>query len=385
MARLWVPEDLFETVQDKTEQDQATAASDVNATIYDLGFDPRRFEDRISRFYYIEDKASRIMMPWAPLLRKRHAQRRLLRTILQAMQTPGPTRILVLKNRRVGASTAIIELILELLTTLPWKGGIVAHSEDSAQYLLGIARRTFQRIPQDQKPPLWKDNVEEMVWGEPSKANRRRGTHGHEASLFARTAKGNYVFSGTGISLMLLSEAAKYDTVGDLNAQMQFILSAIQAVPKVGPSLVIAETTANGAAGWFYETFMRAVKKEPDGEGMRWIPHFISFLDDEDCKKTPPAGYNWKDWPTTDGDKEKFIAGLPGCTMEHLYFRRTTIENDMNMDFQAFDQEFPATAQLAFLSSGRRAVPVHYMNAQLPFLAEPIAREDLIFPVTANA
>jgi len=380
MAKLWVPEDLFDNVTDQVErqQDQLQQQADANATIYDMGFDPRRFESRISRFYQIEDKQTRLMVPWGPLLSQRRAQKRLMRDILQALQKPGPVRMLVLKGRRVGSSTATILIMLELVMMLPWRAAIIAHSDESARTLLDIARRTFQRIPASEKPPLYKDNEMRLEWGEPRKFNRARGSIGHQASLAAYTAKGNYVLSAAGTSLLLLSEAAKYDTVGDLNAQMRFILSAIGSVPTVGPSLIVAETTANGPEGWYPETFKRAAERKPDATGTTWIPHFISYLDDESCAMAVPEKYNWNDWPKEDRPKEIYISNLQGCTKEHLYFRRWKIENDMNMDFQAFDQEFPATAGLAFISSGRRAIPAHYINQQLQFLQDPIARYECI-------
>lgn len=350
---------ISETLFDGLPEESVGALPAENQSFYDAGFDPLRFvQDVKDGVYHVEHKESHMVLPWGPLLRANKAQQRLIFSILRMLEKGGPCRMLVLKGRRVGASTGIINLIVAFLMQLGWKAAIVAHTEESAKTLLGIARTTWQHMPQP-KPDLYKDNEGLLQWGEARKANRLRGMLGHQATLSCTTAKGTYVHSGGGISIMLYSEAAKYTSIGDAKKQQDFILSSMGSVSKSGPTLVIMETTANGTEGLFPTTWNNAVAGKND-----WVPHFISFMDDHTCRRRPPQNYDWSQWLQEDKEKEQFLKHL-GCTPEQLYFRRYTLENDMNFDFDAFDQEFPATPTLAFRSSGRRAFPKRLIEKAL--------------------
>jgi hypothetical protein len=55
-------------------------------------------------------------------------------------------------------------------------------------------------------------------------------------------------------------------------------------------------------------------------------------------------------------------------------FRRHTIYTDMNMDTQLFDQEFPTTADQAFIASGRPAIPRAYLDTLIRHVQKPAKR-----------
>lgn len=359
-----IPDGLFDSLPEATERPDDAAVQ----SFYDAGFDALRFvQDIKDGVYCVEDKETHVILPWGPLLRANKAQQRLLFSVLKMLEKGGPCRMLVLKGRRVGASTGIINLIVAFLMQLGWKASVVAHSDDSAKTLLGIARTTWQHMPPG-KPDLYKDNEGLLQWGEPKKANRLKGIFGHQASLSCVTAKGTYVHSGGGYSIMLYSEAAKYTAIGDHKKQQDFILSSMGSVSKTGPTLIIAETTANGTQGWFPTTWTAAVAGKNE-----WVPHFISYLDDATCQRTVPSNYDWANWLAEDKEKEEFLCHL-GAKPAQLYFRRHVLENDMGFDFDAFDQEFPATPTLAFRSSGRRGFPKRLIESALTGRADPLVR-----------
>ncbi len=358
----------------RSDSHVVTSTKDANdLSIYDYGFNAKRFEDRISALYQIEDKKSRLMTAWGPLLRRNSPQKKLLRLILRRLELGGPVRVLVLKNRKVGASTATVMLFLEICSFLSWTCAILAHTDDSSKKLLSIARRAYAAISEEHKNKLISDRDNRLEWG-PSKAQRALGTQIHEAKLISMTAQGDYVSSGDTISAMLLSECAKYDSIGSEEAQQKFILSAIGSIPKVGPSLIVAETTANGQQGWFWNNWRIARTEEGKNhaDGNNWIPFFISWLEDPDCARRVEEGYDWKDWPHEDFEKEKWLLDQ-GATLTQLRFRRWTIQNDMSMDRDLFDQEFPTNDTIAFLSGGRPAVDRSLISKWMKTTRPPIA------------
>jgi hypothetical protein len=208
-----------------------------------------------------------------------------------------------------------------------------------------------------------------IKFGTLSRERRRDGDFGHDSSFSCETAAGVYPFSGSTIRAMHLSEAAKYDSAGNINDQMRFIMSALQSLPKNGASVVIAESSANGQQGWFYETWQRASKGKSD-----WKPFFIGFLDDPSASLSAPSGYDWEDWPKDDLEKETMYRRKYGAVDSQLYFRRFTIVNELNGDPDLFDQEYPISPEMAFLASGRPAIPRHSLKAQEEYVLDPGAR-----------
>lgn len=344
------------------------------ATIFTLGVTEQQMEQDFMHHYWIRKKGTFTPTPWGPLLKSNPAQKRFLRFLINVMRTPGPKRVAVLKGRQSGTSTTVIAFLMHILQVLRWNGMIVTHSESSSLELMRSAREMWERMPPHRRKPLRYNLKNALVWGQSRKSERDRGNLGHEASLVARTAKGNYIASGSSISAAHLSEAAKYDTVGDLEDQMVFILSILQAVPKVGPSLGIAEFTANGAIGWAYETFTAAVRRTAAAhDDMRWIPYFISWLEDPSTRRPVPPGYKWADWPKEDFEKEKMILSY-GATLENLFYRRVVVSTEMNMDFDSFDQEYPSNPGLAFLTSGRSVFSRKLLLPQWMQACDPVER-----------
>ena len=346
-------------------------------TIFTRGFSKKKFVQRIETAYRIQDKGTGAFLNWGPLLRSNPAQLKVLRHILKACERGGPVRILILKGRKVGISTAVECLNLEIAMQVPgFSVGVVAHSAESTAALFRIARNAYDAMATLPDRPEARSHTQESIeFGHRHKEVRQTGADVHKAGIWAKTAKGNYPFAGMTMQVLHLSECAKWDTVGDINAQQAFILSALGSMPKIGPSVVIAETTANGMEGWFYETWQRATNGSNDPDGSMWVPIFISWLDDVSNRQPVHKDYDWDHWDEDDKAREAVLRGAPFfADDEQLMFRRHTIYTDMNMDTQLFDQEFPTTADQAFIASGRPAIPRGYLDTLIRHIQPPVKR-----------
>lgn len=346
-------------------------------TLFTRGFSKKKFVQRIETAYRIQDKGTGAFLPWGPLLRSNPAQLKLLRHILKACERGGPVRILVLKGRKVGVSTGLVNTLLEMVMQVPgFSAGIVAHSAESTEALYRIARNSYDGMAKMPDRPEARSNTQtSLEFGHRHKEVRDTGADVHKAGIWAKTARGAYPFAGMTMQLFLFSEVAKWDSVGDINAQQAFILSALGSVPKLGPSLVVAETTANGMEGWFYETWQRASSTAVDPSGSMWECIFISWLDDVSNRQPVHPDYDWDQWDEDDKAREAVLRGAPFfADDEQLMFRRHTIYTDMNMDTQLFDQEFPTTADQAFIASGRPAIPRAYLDTLIRHIKKPEKR-----------
>ena len=343
-----------------------------------LGWDDKVFQKWCASALRIEDKTTNAMLPLGPLLMANRPQAELLFTILKALERGGPVRILVLKSRKVGVSTIVAELMLSLAMQV--KGitcAILAHTDESSAKLFKIARDSYEHLPKDMKAswPLRYNSVDKMQFGSKDHEKITAGDFGHVAVIKSQTAAGQYPLTGDTVRALHMSECAKYDAVGDHNAQQRFILSALGAVPKRGPSLVIAESTANGQQGWFYNEWLRATKAAAAGENTsHWIPLFFSWLEDPACWAPVPRDYDWSRWPEEDQKTEQMLRDTFFAKPEQLYFRRAQINIEMAGNYELFDQEYPTTPSGAFLASGRPAVPRRYIKAAETALREDYAR-----------
>jgi hypothetical protein len=121
------------------------------------------------------------------------------------------------------------------------------------------------------------------------------------------------------------------------NAQ-KVLTATFAAVPKTG--IITGETTANGMGGSFYE--------EWQNENSRFIKHFFGYQDHPDyCDPVEDE----EAFRATLGEDEKKLLNIKNMKLGNLAWRRRHLSIAANR--KEFPQEFPATAEEAFMTSGR--------------------------------
>jgi len=278
-----------------------------------------------------------------------------------------PVRIRVLKARRLGISTAVTALGISLTRLYPnYRAFACAHDQDGTQTMWDMAKLFLQYMPDHVKLPMDRSNTKELAWSAP-----------HHSSYRFKTAGGESGRRGVGrskeITFLHISEKAFIDNWAE-------IAKGIAAcVPDTNPrSMVIEESTANGAQGAWYDGWNDAVKAQAnrwagkdrapfDLDG--WLPLFFSWLDFPDYAKDVPVGYEW-------GDFDEFEVGLKklGATPEQLYFRRIRVAEHFDGDPESFAQEMPATPEEAFRASGRPAIPSSIITYHDSLVCEPVRK-----------
>jgi hypothetical protein len=178
----------------------------------------------------------------------------------------------------------------------------------------------------------------------------------------------------TPIGAVANSEAAFYPGSGTFAA-------LLPTVPRSADTIIVVETTANGRTGIgevFYEFWNASVRGDTE-----FTPIFLSWLIDPTCVD---YDHPVPDAPKDDDERLLMIEGinidgnLIKATPQQIAWRRMTIDSPACRGYvEIFDQEFPVTPDVAFISTGEPAFTREEMaiarNSIQPYKKVEIAGE----------
>lgn len=261
-----------------------------------------------------------------PLILNRE-QKELVRAVETRMAARKPVLVAVLKSRQVGVSTLIEARLLwrALRGDGAYRGIVLAHEKEAARRIFGIARFAVDNLPE---------------WFKLHTGFKEEYHTKYELS-FAHTGSSIYVTSadskepgrsGT-INLVHLSEAGFYDDAESL------VEALFAAVPLLDPNTeVYVESTGNGLANWFYNTFWAAWNGKSDYTALFW-PWYV-----HDEYRMPVPENVQVDVP----DEYSDLVERGDVTLEQLWWRQWQLNNVYSGDVSRFAREFPATPMEAF-------------------------------------
>lgn len=284
-------------------------------------------------------------------------QKLLIAEVEKAQSEQRPCRLIVLKARQVGISTLSEALLFTKAVTQPNSNCVVvAHDSSSSETLFNMTRFYYE---------TW--NLRKYF---PHKyATRRQLTIRHPdneySNIWVMTAE--HTQAGRGRTI----HAAHYSEVGFWSDPTEAMLAFNQAMPNRPGTLAIIESTANGRGNWFHNAWEMAEAGETD-----YVPLFFTWFMHHEY--IPCFGWGCVDGscPTCvdasriapENDDEKDLVRM-GCDLPHLAWRRWAIPNLCNGSLDQFHQEYPSTAEEAFILSGLPAFP----EAQLMEVFEPLS------------
>lgn len=250
-----------------------------------------------------------------------------------------PVRLVVLKTRRSFFTAGSCTEMFHDVPFFPGKRGLVVADKykpaalEAFDYLLQFQRRykPFERHGASIRlPRLVKDTQEELRWDNGS-------------GIEVLSAEGGEIRGG-GRHWVLLDELAFW------RSATKTLTGVLNMVPYHKDTSVIVQSSANGIGGEFYELCQLAQNPaNPSGWEFLffgWLehpPYTLPFGD-------PDAGAKLQ---ATLNLEEKVLQSMHGATIEQLNWRRKTISTECRGSVETFHQEYPATAEEAFLASGR--------------------------------
>lgn len=257
-----------------------------------------------------------------PLVMKKE-QRRLADAIDRERRAGRPPRIIVLKSRRIGASTfAEADLFRESLCRPDKRSLVVAHVADSAGAIFDMSKTFYDELPEGVKPPR-KYDTKKLIHFAHNDSRMQVVVAGE-----ARGYTAQYVH---------ISELAFIDDAEKL------MTAILHTAPDDPESLIIAESTPNGIGNYFHNLWVNAVAKRND-----WVPFFSPWFEDETYAMKP--WFEAKDLAAHDAK----LMSDHNLTLEQMAWYVYTRENKCNGDQDKMDQENASDPISCFLASGRK-------------------------------
>lgn len=250
------------------------------------------------------------------------AQRYIHERLEQQRAEKGWVRAIVLKARQMGASTYIEGRFYWRITgEFGKRAFIMTHSDDATENLFNMTKRYNDNCPPAYRPHTKIENAKELYF------NRL------DSRYSVATAGGRAAGRSAAAQMLHGSEVAFWPKA---EANMAGIG---QVIPLVDDTEIILESTANGIGNYFHQTCLDAMAGVSD-----YIFIFTPwFWDDTYRRLDCPRNIEW----TEEELEYQLTFGLDD---QQMYFRRMKIKDDFKGDSTLFDQEYPATPEMAFLA-----------------------------------
>jgi hypothetical protein len=264
------------------------------------------------------------------------AQRQFAAKIQELYNAGKPIRIIVLKGRQVGISTVSEAVLLNWCFMHPGANSLVlSKSTSDSEYLFEMTKL------------MWDNWPYRTLFTESHKSVRRLAWNETGSSMKIATAKGQEVGRGQTIHAVHCSEVAFYPDPEGL------MLSLKQAVPDKPGTIIILESTANGAGNWFHQEWFAAKHGESD-----FIPMFFPwFLHEEYSFPETTLTYD-----QLTKDERDMMRKFPELGLPQIAWRRWCIRNKCDNDVSKFQQEYPNDDHEAFLVTGRNIFPLDRLD-----------------------
>ena len=292
---------------------------------YEVLKNPQKY---IEAFLMIKTKENKIVP-----FRMNSAQKRLY-LLMEKLRSEGkPVRIIILKSRQMGFSTLTEALIYyKTATRKNVNSFIITHKEEATANLFNMSKLFQERNPI--RPMLKSSNAKELIFENPTRNIKEKSVvPGLKSRIKCATAGGKGVGRSDTLTNIHASELAFWP--GDIG---ETYAGLMQAVPNTAESMVIIESTANGF-NFFKEMWDDAVAGEND-----FVPFFAAWFEMEEYRM-PYHGERLT-------EEEKELQEVFGLDAEQIMWRRWCIRNNCRNDLDQFHQEYPATPEEAFLTTG---------------------------------
>ena len=231
----------------------------------------------------------------------------------------GKVRVLTLKGRQQGISTYWEGRFYWRTSMNRGKRAyILTHLQEATDNLFAMTRRFHDNCPAPIRPSTRNESAKALTF---DKLDSEFSVATAGSKDTGRSGTGQY-FHG--------SEAGFWANAADHMAGIG------QTIPNEPGTEIALESTGNGVGNLFHGMWQDAIRGESD-----YIPVFIPWFWQPEYVATPPPGWQ------PDGDGAEYIE-LYGVTREQAYWRGQKVKNDFRGDISLFDQEYPATAELAF-------------------------------------
>lgn len=254
-----------------------------------------------------------------------------------------PCRILSLKSRQKGSSTAAMDVAIWALRRAverPVRGLVIGGQYSQVDNLWSMGRRFVQ--------------LDLVDWGHTSALNQTAFRFGNGSELLRETANDKEAARSGTYQVVIATEVARWAEEGVANAT-QVMTGVFACMPPEPGTIAILDTTALGPSGLFHEYWLdgvdwadvKAGRADPRGRFIRifspWNVHDDSWVD----LTLQEASALRRSYT----DEERLLVAEYSLVPEQVEYRRRTIRIECKRDPAIFRREFPFTPQEAFSAS----------------------------------
>lgn len=297
---------------------------------------------------YIKDKFANIV-PFVP----NEPQKALIDYVLLCIKEKRPVKVIILKARQMGFSTAVEALCYWWTSTnFNINSVIIGNDEKSSLNLYRMFRRYFDNTNILFKPSVRYNTKSDLTF---EKFDENGKQIGLGSAIKIETAKNKSAGRSDTVNFLHASELGAWENGEDLVASLMQTVPDAEVMEK--PSMVFLESTAEGRGNYFHKEYVAAVNKKNNYQPL-FAPWWILDTYERDAAFDDLGQLN---------DYESFLVDLMRKGHETLGHKFTVSEESIPRklayyrrkakDFAAtperLPQEYPSTWEEAFIASGK--------------------------------
>lgn len=280
-------------------------------------------------------------------------QRALIDYVIWCLKNNLPIRAIILKARQMGLSTAVEALAYWWNSTNQHQTGvIIGHEEKSARNLYRMFRRYYDNSNPIFKPNIKYDTKTDLTFEKYDDAGNQIGLG---SVIKTATAKNTSAGRSDTIQFLHASEVGEWENGEEL------IASLMQTVPYLPKTFIFLESTAKGKGNYFHKEWRNAEK------GLNnFVPFFFPWwlideyedVNDEELGELSEyeeflVDLFKKGYDTFSGDHYDVLDSQYEPKIK--FYRRKS--RDFASNPTKMFQEYPSTANEAFVASGANVFP----------------------------
>jgi len=268
-------------------------------------------------------------------------QIKITEALQEQQEKTGRVRAIILKARQQGISTYCAGRVFWKSYFSPHSRSVVmAHDSATSDALFSMSKNLIRNMEGNLVPNEITSNAKEIKIQSP--AYQEKDAVG---SYRLYTAGSPEAGRGTTPTIAHLSEIAFW------THDEKILAGLFQGISQAEGTEVILESTANGAQGEFYRLWKGAVAGENE-----YLPIFLPWFITPEYRRTAPEGMELT------LEEEEIVENYK-LDLDQMYWRRLKIAEGGKLKFQ---QEYPATADEAFIVSGSNVFNIEKLNSLIP-------------------
>jgi len=263
------------------------------------------------------------------------------------MEETGYVRSIISKYRQAGFSTIASAYIFHRsLFYGNTRSVVISLDKPTTESIFSMSQTFWAELPKEIQPILDKSNVREMSFSK----------NGSKYRVW--TAGAENPGRGTTNTCLLADEAAFWQNGERILAGM------FQSIALLPGSIIIINSTSNGAQGVYYDLWNKAEK----GEGI-FRPLFVPWYLQDEYRLNSPDGLEMT-------KEENKLVEEYDLDEAQIYWRRIKISETSSSTFK---QEYPFTAEESFIQSGSSVFSKEVLDKYLPKTPESIREYNEIY------